>query len=207
MCSSDLVDSFVEAAEFGQGSLMDQLLKAVRDKTQLDIKRADFKLDMVQPHLFMNYRVVDEHGRQLGIGRNLPALKAELGSLARGAFQALAALKAKEVVAGGDAAGEGADAATRQGAQTVPTTQTAGTVTRVSGGASAKAGSAAGQSGSSGQGKPAAASTPLTDWTFGELPELMEIQRGGHTLIGFPALLDKGTHVEIDIFEIGRAHV
>jgi ATP-dependent helicase HrpA len=41
----------------------------------------------------------------------------------------------------------------------------------------------------------------LTDWTFGELPELMEIQRGGHTLIGFPALVDKGTHVEIDIFD------
>jgi ATP-dependent helicase HrpA len=41
----------------------------------------------------------------------------------------------------------------------------------------------------------------LTDWTFGELPELMEIQRGGHALIGFPALIDKGTHVEIDIFD------
>mgnify|MGYP003347394266 CR=1 FL=1 len=34
--------------------------------------------------------VVDEHGRQLGIGRNLAALKAELGGQARSAFQALA---------------------------------------------------------------------------------------------------------------------
>ena len=49
----------------------------------------------------------------------------------------------------------------------------------------------------------AAASTSqaLTDWTFGELPELMEIQRGGHTLIGFPALIDKGQHVEIEVFD------
>ena len=29
----------------------------------------------------------------------------------------------------------------------------------------------------------------------------MEIQRGGHTLVGFPALIDKGNHVEIDIFD------
>jgi ATP-dependent helicase HrpA len=41
----------------------------------------------------------------------------------------------------------------------------------------------------------------LTDWSFGELPELMEIQRGGHTLIGFPALIDKGAHVEIEVFD------
>ena len=41
----------------------------------------------------MNFRVVDEHGRQLGTGRNLAALKAELGGQARSAFQALAALK------------------------------------------------------------------------------------------------------------------
>ena len=32
---------------------------------------------------FMNFRVVDEHGRQLGTGRNLGALKAELGAQAR----------------------------------------------------------------------------------------------------------------------------
>jgi ATP-dependent helicase HrpA len=64
---------------FGHGSLTDALLKQVRDETSLDVKRADFKLDMLSPHLFMNFRVVDEHGRQLGHGRNLGALKAELG--------------------------------------------------------------------------------------------------------------------------------
>ena len=67
----------------------------MRDQTSLDVKRADFKLDMLPPHLFMNLRVVDEHGRQLGMGRNLGALKAELGAQARGAFQALAGLNVK----------------------------------------------------------------------------------------------------------------
>src|SRR5690606_10359074 len=70
----DYADSFVQSVPFGEGALMDVLLKAVRDKTQLDVKRADFKLDMVPAHLFLNYRVVDEHGRQLAMGRNLPAI-------------------------------------------------------------------------------------------------------------------------------------
>ena len=51
---------------FGDGSLLDALLSDVRARTQLDVKRADFKLETVPPHLFMNFRVVDEHGRQLG---------------------------------------------------------------------------------------------------------------------------------------------
>ena len=41
--------------------------------------------------------------------------------------------------------------------------------------------------------------TPYTAWTFGELPELMEIRRGAQVLVGFPALLDCGTHVEIEV--------
>jgi ATP-dependent helicase HrpA len=59
--------SWVRPSAFGAGSLTDALLKQVRDATSLDVKRADFKLDMLSPHhLFMNFRVVDEHGRQLG---------------------------------------------------------------------------------------------------------------------------------------------
>lgn len=75
------------------------------------------------------------------------------------------------------------------GAQRVPAGAQSGTVKGGSGGASSGAAT-----------KPQAAQT-FTDWTFGELPELMEIQRGGHTLVGFPALIDKGAHVEIDIFD------
>ena len=40
-----------------------------------------------------------------------------------------------------------------------------------------------------------------TAWTFGELPELMEIRRGAQVLVGFPALIDRGTHVEIEVFD------
>ncbi|WP_042424379.1 ATP-dependent RNA helicase HrpA [Comamonas granuli] len=160
----------------GHTGLVDALLKQVREETSLDVKRADFKLDMVPPHLFMNFRVVDEHGRQLGQGRNLGALKAELGAKARGAFQALASLK----IAPGASSKQDSDkklsentvdkaqAAPEKRAKTAPAAQ---------------------------------AEQRYTAWTFGELPELMEIGKGGQTLIGFPALIDAGDAVTIEVFD------
>jgi ATP-dependent helicase HrpA len=46
--------------------------------------------------------------------------------------------------------------------------------------------------------------TRYTAWTFGELPELMEVPaqgKGTATLVGFPALIDRGDHVEIEVFD------
>ncbi|RKR66518.1 ATP-dependent helicase HrpA [Acidovorax sp. 94] len=172
---------------FGTGSLTDVLLKQVRDETSLDVKRADFKLDMLSPHLFMNFRVVDEHGRQLGHGRNLGALKAEWGAKARGAFQALAGLK----LSGGAAESE------KNESKMPPVLDgkaQAATKSGVKGAAPATA-------------KPASVnpSTPAGQryitWTFGELPELMEIKKAGQTLIGFPALIDGGDAVTIEVFD------
>jgi ATP-dependent helicase HrpA len=157
---------------FGQGSLVDALLRLVRKETSLDVQRGDFKLDTLSPHLFMNFRIVDEHGRQRGTGRSLGALKAELGGEARGAFQALAGLK---LAAGQDSAPPAAGTAARR--------------------APAPAG-------------PAAAPAPAvhagerhTGWTFGTLPELLEVRKGGQTLIGFPALVDAGDAVLIEVFD------
>src|SRR5205085_7049170 len=98
-------DAFIEATPFALGSLVDALLAAVRTKTGLDVKRADFKQDQLPAHLLMNLRVVDEHGRQLGSGRNLAGLKGELGGLARSAFQALAALKVASAAPAAENAG------------------------------------------------------------------------------------------------------
>ena len=41
----------------------------------------------------------------------------------------------------------------------------------------------------------------LTDWSFDALPELLELRRGAHTLIGFPALVDKGGGVDVEVFD------
>jgi ATP-dependent helicase HrpA len=164
-------EEFIEATPFGDGSLLQRLLQAVRERTQLDVQRADFKLEQLQPHHFMNLRIVDEHGRQLGIGRGLPALKAQWGGQARSAFQALAALKSAVPL---PAAPPQAHAAQHQSPRSAPD----GTaVQKDAGGAR------------------------YTGWTFGELPELMEIRRGGQALVGFPALIDAGSHVSIEVFD------
>jgi ATP-dependent helicase HrpA len=154
----------------------------------LAVQRADFKLEQLPPHLLMNLRVVDEHGRQLGMGRHVAALKAEWGAQARGAFQALAALRvgapAATVVPGasaegltgrGDARGYVRGDALRAGAHGVQST-----------------GSAA---------VPVAEDRLHTSWDFGELPELMEIRRKGQVLIGFPALVDQVSGVRIEVFD------
>jgi len=171
---AEFAQAFIETHAFGDGSLLEVLLRAVREKTQLPVQRNDFKLEQLSPHQFMNFRVVDEHGRQLGAGRDLAGLKAELGGLARSAFQALAGLK------------------------TSPSKAAAAASPQPSTGPSPRP---------SPQPTPAAREREqeepqrYTDWTFGELPELMELRKAGQTLVGFPALIDRGTHVEIEVFD------
>jgi ATP-dependent helicase HrpA len=201
---------------FGNGSLTDALLKRVRDETSLDVKRADFKLDMLSPHLFMHLRVVDEHGRQLGEGRNLGALKAELGSQARGAFQALAQLKVSSAVIASAAKQSTGDAKPFTSAAD-PSTTAASPATpqpRAPQGLHTSSPGAAARPGTSGAPVIATNSSVIatasersgkqsthTAWTFGELPELMEIRQGGQTLIGFPALIDGGDSVRVEVFD------
>ena len=172
----------MQAEKFGTGSLTDAVLKWVRDATSLDIKRADLKLDMLPAHLFMNFRVLDEHGRQLGTGRNLGALKGDLGSQARGAFQALAGLKnlgkAVEVAA------------------TDPKS-----VAFNPGSASNRPLGHTGRAQAAPEKIAVKVPERYTSWSFGELPELMEIGKGAQTLIGFPALVDLGDAVTIEVFD------
>jgi ATP-dependent helicase HrpA len=161
---------------FGLGSLTDVLLKRVRDATSLDVKRTDFKLDMLPAHLFMNFRVVDEHGRQRGQGRNLPALKAELGGEARGAFQALAAIKGATPAMPPPSADSGQKSQDVGVHKSNDATKTEAIVAQLD-------------------------DQRYTAWSFGELPELLEVRRKGQVLIGFPALVDGGDAVTIEVFD------
>ena len=109
------------------------------------IRRADFKLETLPAHHTMNFKVIDEHGRQLDMGRNLAQLRAELGGQAQQSFQSIAA-------------------------RDVPAAE-------------------AGQY------------ENLTSWSFGELPELLEIRKGNQTLFGYPALVDRGDHCDVEVFD------
>jgi ATP-dependent helicase HrpA len=197
-----------EPAVFGAGNLMDALLKLVREATQLDIVRNDIKVDMLTPHHFMHLRVVDEHGRQLGQGRSLAALKAELGGQARGAFQALAQLKLGAPVTANTNtntnAGQATPAPSADGAhRRKPAQPSPHQAVHPNADQKTNTPSASLPAQPQPTAQPAAASAPqrYTAWTFGELPELMEIRKGGQTLIGFPALIDGLDAVTIEVFD------
>ena len=126
------------------GHLLDALIVDLREEKSVICEKSDFKLEQLPPHLRMNYKVIDDHGRQLEMSRSIAELRAELGAAARETFQGIA----------GRDAGVGNEL-----------------------------------------------EESLTTWSFGELPELMEIHRKGQTLIGVPALVDRGESVSLEVFD------
>ena len=166
-----------EAGVFGRGDLIDAIIADIRAQITINVLTTDFKPETLPAHHFMNFKVIDEHGRQLDMGRNLATLQAEFGGQARQSFQKLAEVSGVSGAGTPGAKVAGSQVAARLQAQAAP----------------AKAAAAAGNT--------VAQHMGLTGWTFGELPELLEIVQGKLTLIGFPALVDKGTHCDLEVFD------
>ena len=166
-------DRVHEAKKFGLGSLLDAVIADVRTQTTVMVKTADFKIETLPAHHFMNFKIIDEHGRQLDMGRNLAALQAEFGTQAREQFQKIAEQAAP------------AEAIAEQVANSA--TGAAAATTAVATANRSTAGPAGFQN--------------LSTWSFDALPELLEIQRGKQTLIGFPALVDRTTHCDLEVFD------
>ena len=57
--------------------LLQALVRYIRDQKQLDVLLDAFRLEQLPAHLLMNFRVMDEHGRQLGMSRNFSQLHSE----------------------------------------------------------------------------------------------------------------------------------
>ena len=151
------------------------LLTAICDylhgKLSTIVRPGDFRAETLPVHLAMNFQVVDGHGRFLAMSRQLPQLKAELGAKAQSSFQAAFAR-----IAGSVAPAPTDDAL-----------------------APAPAATAIGRGVSAGRGPGGQASTT---WTFGELPELLELESpDGESIVGFPALVDRGDAVELVVFD------
>ena len=135
----EFVDAFLRTNEPADAPLAQAIARYARRELNLAVPLDAFRQEMLPAHLSMNFRVVDEHGRQLATSRNLAQLRAELGQKAGEQFAELAR----------------ADA-------------------------------------------PAA---KVTVWDFGDLEEVMEVQRGSQTLIGYPGLVDHGDSVSLDVFD------
>ena len=80
----------LDSNQFGVGDFLDSLIEDIRKERGLEIKRTDFRLEALPLHSSMNFRLIDEHGRQLEVERNLTRLRSEYGQTARDAFQAVA---------------------------------------------------------------------------------------------------------------------
>jgi ATP-dependent helicase HrpA len=138
----------------------------------------------------MNFKVIDEHGRQLEMGRNLAQLQSELGLQAREQFQKLAEQNVPVSGYANEQANEEVeDHQTKKNINAASTSSTSSTTSTSS--AKKQSGSVINN----------AAYQQLTTWSFGELPELLEIQQGKQTLIGYPALVDRVTHCDLEVFD------
>ncbi|HEY5799736.1 MAG TPA: DUF3418 domain-containing protein, partial [Burkholderiaceae bacterium] len=179
--AANFCERIEQAGTFGRGDLLSALIADIREQTGIATKVSDYKVETLPAHHFMNFKVIDEHGRQLDMGRNLAALQTQFSTQARESFQKLA----------------------EQGDVDLSGLTTPQSVKQAPGALKPVAASASNVGAA-----PAAAGVPsitqyenLTSWTFGELPELLEIKQGKLTLIGFPALVDKGTYCNLEVFD------
>lgn len=143
---ADYAKGFVQRNEAiaGQKNLLQALCEDIESQCAVRPNVQDFKLEQLPAHLTMNFKILDEYGRQIEMGRNLAALKSELGAQAQKSFQEVAA-EDSEI---------SHDSEQR-----------------------------------------------ITEWNFGELPDIMEIKRKGQSLIGHPALVDHETYCSLEVFD------
>ncbi len=136
---AEFAGGFVTAVQPSDTPLASALARQIRDQFNLEVPLDAFRPDSAPPHLTMNFRVVDEHGRQLAMGRNIADIRSDLRAATGAAIAAEVPL---------DTVGE-----------------------------------------------------RHTRWMVGDLAELMEIRRGGQTLIGHPALVDAGDGVVLQVLD------
>lgn len=188
----DYAAKFCERTEFARGDLIDAIIADIRKQITISVLTSDFKPEQLPAHHFMNFKVVDEHGRQLDMGRNLATLQAEYGLQARQSFQRMAE--------GGNTPASAAQLAQLAGGVGAPAKQKHGGIAADSARGALPARAPASTPAAA---APSAASqhTNITTWSFGELPELLEITQGKLSLIGFPALVDKTTCCDLEVFD------
>ncbi len=69
--------AFCAAVQPSDTPLLQALARYIREQKQLEVPLDAFRLEQLPAHLLMNFRVVDEHGRQLGMSRNFAQLRGE----------------------------------------------------------------------------------------------------------------------------------
>jgi ATP-dependent helicase HrpA len=86
----EFADAFLAASEPRDALLARAIARYARRELNVDVPSDSFRLETLPAHLSMNFRIVDEHERQLAMGRNLAQLRSELGERAGERFSELA---------------------------------------------------------------------------------------------------------------------
>jgi ATP-dependent helicase HrpA len=120
-------------------SLAEALAKALHSKTGIEVAVESLEAVELPVYLRMNFRVIDDHGDEIAMGRDLVSLRRELGVKALRSF-----------------------------------TQTAATEFERKG---------------------------LRRWDFDELPEIMEVERAGGNVVGYPAIVDEVDSVAVTLVD------
>jgi len=82
----DFVTGFLEQARVGEGSVLEVLAVYIQSRTGLKLSAADWS-EAIPAHLLMNFRIVDDAGRELAMGRDWLILKNQLGQAAQLTFR------------------------------------------------------------------------------------------------------------------------
>ena len=82
----EFVTGFLEQAKIGQGEVLEVLATYIQQRTGLKLSAADWD-EPLPAHLLMNFRIVDDAGRELAMGRDWQALRNQLGQAAQLTFR------------------------------------------------------------------------------------------------------------------------
>jgi len=119
--------------------LAQALAQALHSKTGIEVASDMLQAVELPVYLRMNFRIVEDNGDEIAMGRDLVGLRSELGVKAMRSFTETAASQFE-----------------RKG---------------------------------------------LRRWDFGELPEIMEVDRAGGSVVGFPAIVDSGDSVALTLVD------
>ncbi|WP_314213616.1 ATP-dependent RNA helicase HrpA [Pseudarthrobacter equi] len=145
--------------------------------------------DAVPPHLRVSFTVVDSKGKALGEGKDLAALQESLAPATRRAIaESLGATPATTTRAKAQGKGQGSSGAAPAGATRDAGAAPAGQPAPTNAGDSQAAAGFVERDG-------------LTEWSFGTVERKVSNMVKGHTVTGYPALVDQGTSVSLQVFQ------
>ncbi|WP_341998119.1 ATP-dependent RNA helicase HrpA [Microbacterium sp. LWH7-1.2] len=163
-------------------ALRDALASRIQRVAGQPVRAADFEMERVPGHLQVSFRAVDERGRAVGSDRDLAALQARLADRARASVSR--SLTTKDGVPRSPSG-----RASRNG-ETGPIDAS---------GRARRFDSLIPRSLDDRDAATFAERTGLTDWAFGDLPDVVDTKVAGGVVRGYPAIVDEGASVALRI--------